>query len=66
MADGWDDPARAGLFRHRECPVDHFAGRMESRGFSLDTGIGPVSNGGSCEPGEVPDDEVNDQMGNPG
>ncbi len=42
------------------------ADRSESRRFSLDTGMRPVSNACSGEPGEVPDDEVNAHLGNPG
>jgi hypothetical protein len=32
----------------------------------LDTGMWPVSNPSPAEPGEVPNDEVNAHMGNPG
>ena len=34
--------------------------------FSLDTGMRPASNASSAEPGEVPDNEVNAHLGNPG
>ena len=37
-----------------------------SRRFSLDLGMRPVSNACSGEPGEVPNDEVNAHLGNPG
>ena len=37
-----------------------------SRRFSLDLGIRRMSNACSGEPGEVPDEEVNAQLGNPG
>jgi hypothetical protein len=40
--------------------------RSESRRFSLITGMRPVSNACSGEPGEVPDEEVNAHLGNPG
>jgi hypothetical protein len=39
---------------------------LRSRRFSLDTGMRPVSNACSGQPGEVPDDEVNSHLGNPG
>ena len=42
--DRWEVRAGAGPFRHRECPVGHLVDRTESRRFSLDTGIRPVSN----------------------
>jgi hypothetical protein len=37
-----------------------------SRRFSLDTEMRRVSNASSGEPGEVPDNEVNAHLGNPG
>jgi len=49
------------LFRHLSCPP------AQSRRFSLDTGMRPVSNACSVEPGEVPHNEVNAHlMRNPG
>ena len=48
-------------------PDGHPACRpLRSRRFSLDTGMRPVSNACSGEPGEVPDNEVNAHLGNPG
>ncbi len=47
-------------FRHLACRLPR------SRRFSLDPGMRPVSNACSGEPGEVPDDEVNAHLGNPG
>jgi hypothetical protein len=48
------------LFRHLACRPP------QSRRFVLDTGMRPVPNASSGEPGEVPDDEVNAHLGNPG
>ena len=42
------------------------ADRSESHRFSLDSGMRPVSNGCTGEPGEVPDDELNAHLGNAG
>ena len=42
------------------------ADRSDLADFPLDTGMRPVSNACSGEPGEVPDDEVNAHLGNPG
>ena len=39
---------------------------LRSRRFSLDTGIQLVSNACLGKPGEVPDNEVNAHLGNPG
>ena len=53
--------------RRSERPVGHPACRPRRfRHFSLDTGMRRVSNACSGEPGEVPDEEVNAQLGNPG
>ena len=49
------------------CSDGHPACRpRRSRRFSLDTGMRLVSNASSGEPGEVPGDEVNAHLGNPG
>ena len=56
-AEGGRRDARTGL---------HLADRSESRRFSLDTGMRPVSNACSGGVGEAPDDEVNAHLGNPG
>ena len=45
---------------HPACPPHR------SRRFSLDTGMRRVSNASSGDPGEVPDEEINAHLGNPG
>ena len=51
----------------RRGPSGHPARRpLRSRRFSLDTGLRPVSDACSGEPREVPDNEVNAHLGNPG
>jgi hypothetical protein len=48
-------------------PVGRPAWRpLRIRHFSLDAGMPRVSNARSGEPGEIPDEEVNADLGNPG
>ena len=48
-------------------PIGHPARRPPiSPAYPLDSGIRPESNASSGDPGEVPDDEVNAHLGNPG
>jgi hypothetical protein len=48
-------------------PIGHPARRPPiSPAYPLDSGIRPESNASSGDSGEVPDDEVNAHLGNPG
>jgi hypothetical protein len=61
----------AGRRTSRKGPSGHPDGHpacrpCRSRRFFLDAGMRPVSNTCSGEPNEVPDNEVNAHLGNPG